>query len=475
MFFSFKISSSTWLSRIALAFLVVTAVACGGSDGGGNDSSGDNNNFDSDDSESTRGVSTTVFTSSHLAVAPQIRSVSSSLVQSTGLASGPSTLQTDLSTAQATPSTAQSVETNCTSPDAIACVTPSAVSGKSYYAGVMVGRNLGYSVGPILGDVIDPSQATSYVESDLHEFDLAQGIQTPGSFTCCDGSPFPSDEEAFVTRLEIYFGYIDTTFILGTSGIAEALQGTHTVRLVFADITDTDLRRGDLLYQSGSSGDFVWCTTDSGCTHSTRPDTPIQLSSVSTFVNDSFGSPTIPTVAAELTQDHEDIQLTRSQLEDSTNAWTFTADFQINQAVIFTSDPSTWTSTAHMIAAYDLAAQPGRDTSGFSVNLTVTVEDNPNGTSGGASNTEDGSPDPIDLNGDGTIDLFFDEQEIRFGDSVVSVEVIEGDGILENNVYTFNTESRIEFIITLTTGQRYRFVGDPSVDDLEDALQVTPL
>ena len=57
--------------------------------------------------------------------------------------------------------------TNC-GDEAEQCITPSNISGKIYYSGIMVGDTEGYSVGPIVGDIEDPSLVTSFPLEDFY-------------------------------------------------------------------------------------------------------------------------------------------------------------------------------------------------------------------------------------------------------------------------------------------------------------------
>jgi len=257
------------------------------------------------------------------------------------------------------------------------CITPIAVTGMAYYAGLMVGSGEqgGYSVGPIIGEVIDPSQAESYTTSELIQFDMADQLQIDGSPTCCGGSPYPEDDRAILSYVHIYFGYLDNTIEFTSSdGVATALVGKHIIRTIYADITDTEFKKGDLLYKGPNDSEFLWCTSSDGCTLSTRPSNPIQYAEVADYTNTGQGSKNIPEFAIQLTAGHTDIKLTSTDLLDKTITWTFTVDFDITNGVQFASNPTTLTKVTELVSAFRLVASPqGRNGSDADAQFKATV------------------------------------------------------------------------------------------------------
>ncbi len=443
----FKSKIQHGLTGLLLLLLAISIIGCGGGGSGDSSSGGD-----SGSGSSTNGSTTTIL-------------VSSSLAEN----GGNGTMR----------SIARGLSTNCSSSEAAACITPSQVSGKAYYAGIFVGTQLGYSVGPILGNIKDPSQATSFQQSELYDFDLSTGIQTPGSPVCCGGSPYPADEEAFVTSFHVYFGYIDSTFTLDESdGVSAELQGTHTIRLVYGDVEGTDLEQGDLLYQGASDTTFKWCTTESGCIHETRPENPIQHFEISRYSAEQEDTPGLPSITAELAEGHSSIQLTEASMLDVTKKRVFTVDVHMDNGIFFKVDPQTMGSISELVAAFELSAETSRQATGFSVNITMTESDaTPEEIQAAeAANSNEGEePSPLDLNQDGTIDVDFGEETVLFQSTIESVQLVSGDGSLSENTYTFSTFTRAEFVVQLTSGEQYQLVIDPSIDELEEAIQYTQI
>jgi hypothetical protein len=264
----------------------------------------------------------------------------------------------------------QAVSNNCGEFDE--CITPDNIAGTIYYSGIMVGDTEGYSVGPIVGDVLDPSLETSFPLIDLYEFDFADGVGIDGSIVCCEGSPFPADEDAITSRIESYFGYIDTTFTLSEDDdVAEDLVGTHIVRTVYADIDGTDYVQGDMLY-SENGVDFYWCTVADGCTFDSRPSDPIQYDDIVNYAGtpDGLGNQTIPTFSIDITAASQ-MELTETDLTE--NSWEFTVDFDMGDGVVFTESLADQETIADLVSIFHLAAEPGQSGSGFSATLSATA------------------------------------------------------------------------------------------------------
>jgi len=251
-----------------------------------------------------------------------------------------------------------------------ACLTPTNISGKIYYSGIMVGDETGYSLGPIVGTVQDPSPTLSFDMAELYDFDFANALSVSGGFTCCEGSPYPADSDAIAVRIESYFAYVDISLTLTEAdGVSAELAGAHTIRTVYADINDTEYQQGDFLYEV-TSGDFRWCTLADGCVHSSRPADPLQYAEVTNFAGtpDGQGNQVIPTFAVQINPDSQ-ISLTESEV--LANSWEFTIDFDMGDGVIFTQPLSEIGSIAELVSVVQLAAEPGNSQSSFSADLSA--------------------------------------------------------------------------------------------------------
>lgn len=255
------------------------------------------------------------------------------------------------------------------------CLTPMNVVGKVYYAGVMIGNEQGYSLGPIVGDVVDASQITAFPEADLLTFDLSAQLEVGGGIVCCGGSPYPEDADAIASRIEIYFAYIDVIFSLtAEDGVGEALVDTHQIRTVYGDVEGTELKKGDLLYLAAGEEEYRWCTTTEGCVHTTRPESPIQNEAIASYSgsSDGLGNQTIPTFAIGLADGHETITITETEVLN--NSFLFTIDFDMANAIGFTEDLTAADMTiVGMIQAFDLRAEPAGGDNGFTATIDVEL------------------------------------------------------------------------------------------------------
>ena len=253
----------------------------------------------------------------------------------------------------------------------VACITPDTVTGKAYYAGMIVGggeaSSQGLSLGPMIGEVVDPSKASAFEDSELIAFDFSQQLVLNGSPSLGGPIPYPDDAGAFITQFHVYFGYVDTTITLENG---EGQPGIHVIRQVMADVTGTELKKGDLLYHADGATDFKWCVSGAGCTEATRPTTPVVNSTIATFSQTNEGNKTIPSFFMLPTS--STIQVKKSDLENKANTNNFTVDISMTKGIKFTTEPINWVTLDQMVAAFRLPADPGDSTAGFTAAITYT-------------------------------------------------------------------------------------------------------
>ncbi|MGK5086665.1 hypothetical protein WDW86_03840 [Bdellovibrionota bacterium FG-2] len=252
------------------------------------------------------------------------------------------------------------------------CITPTAVTGKVHYAGIIVGAGTenGTSLGPILGKDERPDQGTAYADADLEDFDFSKGIKSTAATASAGGGPegYPADDKATAGNINLYFGYMDFSFSVDSG----TLSGAHTIRLIMADITGTEYKRGDLLHKGASEASFFWCTTAAGCTHTTRPTTPLTYSAVANFTNtNGRGNMTIPAFFVNLSN-ATPVLLKKTEL--ATGNWLFKVDFSITNGLVFSSDPTSLTTVPSLISAFSIPQDPGSESTGFTAELSVTKE-----------------------------------------------------------------------------------------------------
>lgn len=259
-----------------------------------------------------------------------------------------------------------------------ACVTPINVSGKAYYAGMIVGgggtSEPGLSLGPMIGTVRDPSQAVSFSESGLSDLDLSQQLVATGSPSLGGPIPYPSDTAATVQNFHVYFGYVDIKFKFDSEDpdVITSLEDTHIVRLYMADIDGTSYKKGDLLYKNAAGSDFKWCVSGSLCAETTRPSSPIQYTAVANFSSTNEGNKTIPSFFMKMPSNASPVQVKKSDLTNAANTNTFKVDFAMAKAIKFATAPSVWSRIDQVVSALRLPADPGSDSSAFTVTITYT-------------------------------------------------------------------------------------------------------
>ncbi len=252
----------------------------------------------------------------------------------------------------------------------LACITPTAIGGKAYYAGVIVGTTNGLSLGPMIGTVEDPSKATAFAESELLTVDLKQQIKNTGNPTLGGPIPYPADDQAYLREFHIYFGWMDVTFTLSGGVPNGAVDGTHTFRQVMADISGTEYKKGDILYKASGSDTFKWCRTGLGCNDTTRPATPVVNAAIAAYSTTEAGNKTIPSFFMSPPSDATPVQVKQADLKAGTSV--FTIDISSTLGIKFTSTGATWTTVDQIASELLFSAQPGSSTSGFTATITYT-------------------------------------------------------------------------------------------------------
>lgn len=256
-----------------------------------------------------------------------------------------------------------------------ACITPDEVNGKAYYAGMIVGATNGLSLGPLIGSVEDASKATAFAESELLAFDFGEQLAMTGAPSIGGPIPYPADADAVVREFHVYFGYVDVTFTLAAGGSISALAGTHVLRQVMADITGTDMKKGDIMHRMESETDFKWCVTGSpgNCSQTTRPASPLQNSEIASFSQTEEGNKTIPSFFFKQPAAAETIYIKKSDLTNPASTNTFTVDITMTRGLKFVATPASWSdNVAAMAASFRLPADPGDDEAGFTATITYT-------------------------------------------------------------------------------------------------------
>lgn len=233
---------------------------------------------------------------------------------------------------------------NCTTPASasyVKCTTPTNLTGEVWYTGLMVGSgSTGYSVGPLVGEVENPSSESTYTG---YAFDAATALEATGKMSCCGGSPYPSDSEAIIQYFQMYPVFIDAKFIIDSGTVA----GTHTLRVYFSP--SGEYQKGDVLYK-GTDGSLKWCVAGSGCTATTRPASPVQYAAIKDFTNTNQGHSTVPAIFIKPASTQASTALTNSTMS-AAKSFTATVSLKLSQFVAWSTNPATAT-TLDQLAQY---------------------------------------------------------------------------------------------------------------------------
>lgn len=264
---------------------------------------------------------------------------------------------------------------NC--PQGNLCVTPGNLEGRVHTGGLMVGGNgpdmPGYRIS-LVGASEDALRRPDSGRGGIHTFNLGQATELDGKYYCCDGgSPYPSDSQAVVRRLEFEFDYLDFTFTVPGGPLA---GNSYTVRAVYVDearVDDTPMGPGALilagekLLRREGEPVFRWCSAE-GCEHEARPEAPLKGKVDVGPGPQGQGNPHYHSLGIELVE-----STTFTQGEAERGDWRFTVDFHMEGSARFLAESWAALATeADLVAAFQLydRGNGGPDSPGVKVNLS---------------------------------------------------------------------------------------------------------
>lgn len=235
--------------------------------------------------------------------------------------------------------------------------TPSNLSGRIFAAGALIGQNSDgeknynmtflASSEEVINDPSDPSHPPGEMT-----FDLLSPVVFSGLIS------IPSEEDMplppVVSRIESYFDYVDTAFVLsGTS----TLDDSYVIRTVMrktaieSDVTGT-MKLGDKLIRKSSEEKFRWCDASS-CDHSKRPEKPLQDENILAIDSKNDSQPGNPDYALYSIDFTKNLTVTYEQISDPTHLWSL--DFDVSNAISFKAVPSTLSNEVALVTNFSLA------------------------------------------------------------------------------------------------------------------------
>jgi hypothetical protein len=257
--------------------------------------------------------------------------------------------------------------------------TPSGLSGRVFAASTMLsaGGELGSGTGgyamTFLAATDDVIERPDVGKTGSLTFDLTEPAIFSGKMS------IPSEEEMpanpGMSRVEIAFDYIDTTFTIANAANAVA-NGAWTVRTVFVKDDTIDGKAvvgGDLLIKAASAEDtaFEWCNSNECST--TKPTSHFKTQSIIDALataaeregNPNYGyySINFPSV----------VSTTFAEISDTTRLWSI--DFDVTGAINWEDNPSTFQAKKDILDnfsipyACNMAGCP--DTEGISATLSI--------------------------------------------------------------------------------------------------------
>lgn len=259
------------------------------------------------------------------------------------------------------------------------CVTPENLEGRVYAGGVMVGGT--DESGP--GYLITTVGATPEVRLRPDQgkdgemtFNIRDATDLAGGYTCCGGTPYPTDEAAIVNRLEFMFDYLDATFTVPAQAGPNVAGNTYTLRFVYVtettapDVGDggATVRFGDILVKEEGESSFQWCD-QSHCDHDVRPEaspfrwTPLEQPEQHEQGNPSYAVFPVPVDTQET--------ITFTESEALEGDWLFTVAFDLTNALAFSFDDWNGVDALQtLLANARLYAEDDDPSAGLSVHMT---------------------------------------------------------------------------------------------------------
>lgn len=179
-----------------------------------------------------------------------------------------------------------------------------------------------------------------------------------------------------VSRVELNFDYLDTTFSLtGTSG--GAADGEYTIRTVFVTDTTADdvtgtLTRADKLVKAPGQTEFKWCNTSTCSTD--RSTVVTGLLTDSRLIDYEWPGQGNQNYAPYSVTLKDALTVSYAQISSTTNVWTL--DFDMASAIEFAAAPSTFASVNDVVSNFKLLYAPNSnsgDGSDEGIKATLTI------------------------------------------------------------------------------------------------------
>jgi len=243
----------------------------------------------------------------------------------------------------------------------IICLTPETLAGRIYAGGLMVGgrEGPGYHVTTI-GATPEVLQRPDLGRGGTLTFDVASTTDFSGGYNCCGGSPYPEDDQALISRIEMTFDYLDMTFTVPAEAGDDLAGVTYVLRQVYVDTaTAPDVNGpmyiGDKLVRRADEQMFRWCDADD-CSHSERPEDGGLKAPNIQLEPDREGNKHYATFGVPL-ENNETVPFTMAEAQEGN--WLFHVAFDLSDAAVFSlTDWSQATSEHAMVEAFHLIDDP---------------------------------------------------------------------------------------------------------------------
>jgi len=233
-------------------------------------------------------------------------------------------------------------------------ITPLEITGKAITVSFIIGSEQYGGVSEIMLIAPQPEgfreTTITSTNSLLSPFNLKDPhtAKSSSATVLVRDNPYPDSAYASVSTVNILFSWVDFTFVVPvasqepqtavTVSAQTGLADTHTVRVVYADVTDLGYKRGDRLYLDPADSVFKWIDRDAQVQYgqnyqavlsTSRPANPVTEGS-HMFIGDGTY---IPPVSIECPRDSSMLTLPKEDLQNY--GWEFTITFHVKNALSF--------------------------------------------------------------------------------------------------------------------------------------------
>ena len=188
------------------------------------------------------------------------------------------------------------------------------------------------------------------------QFDLANPVTISNSIVVPETADDMPDNPV-ISRAELNFNYVDAIFQINDTAPAYTIRTVYASTATAPDVTGA-MKMGDKLIRLPGETEFKWANA-SGLS-ANRADVENGLYTDATVTGYEYpgqGNPDYVPVTANF---HKELPVTWDLITDTTQIWTL--GFDLSNAIVWATDPATFTTPQEFVAAFRLKFGPNQTT-----------------------------------------------------------------------------------------------------------------